>query len=47
MPVVYYHSCFEPKLRETRTKHAKNAGVFGEAVLPAELLELVVKALSS
>lgn len=43
--VVYYHGCFDPKLRETRSKHAKNAGAFGEAVLPVELLGLVVKAL--
>ena len=47
MPVVYYHGGFEPKLRKARAKLARTAGAFGEAVLPAELLELVVKALSS
>ena len=46
MPVVYYHGCFEPKHRAERTEHAKCAGAFGEAIVPSELLELVVKALS-
>jgi len=46
MPVVYYHGGFDPKLRETRAKLAKSAGALGEAVFPAELLGLVVKALS-
>jgi hypothetical protein len=31
MPVIYYHGRFESKLSETRAKHAKNAGAFGEA----------------
>jgi CheY-like chemotaxis protein len=46
MPVVYYHGCFEPKHRAGRAEHAKRAGAFGEAIVPSELLGLVVKALS-
>ena len=47
MPVVFYHGSFEPTQRAARAERAKNAGAFGEAVLPAELLGLIVSALSS
>jgi CheY-like chemotaxis protein len=47
MPVVYYHGCFEPKKRAWRAKAARKAGAIGEAIVPAELLGLVVNALSS
>jgi DNA-binding NtrC family response regulator len=47
VPVVYYHGGFEPKLRAVRAKKAKEVGALGEAILPTELLGLVVKALSN
>jgi hypothetical protein len=47
MPVLYYHGCFESKHRAARAATAKKAGAFGEAILPAESLGLVVNALNS
>jgi CheY-like chemotaxis protein len=46
MPVVFYHGSFDPAQRARRAERAKNAGAFGEAIVPAELLGVVVKALS-
>ena len=47
LPVIYYHGGFDPKFRVVRARQAKEAGAFGEAVLPSELFALVAKALQS
>ena len=43
-PVIYYHGEFGPR-RAGRAAQARAAGAFGEAVLPAELMALVARAL--
>jgi len=45
LPVVIYHAEFDPKARATRRERALATGAFGEAVLPQELVGLVVAAL--
>jgi CheY-like chemotaxis protein len=45
-PVVIYHGEFNPGRRQQRAEQARQAGVFGEAVLPMELLGLVQAALA-
>jgi CheY-like chemotaxis protein len=45
MPVLYYHGTFDPTLRRERRDLLIGEGAFGEAVLPDELLALVVAAL--
>lgn len=46
LPLVIYHGEFEPTRRQLRTEAARRAGVFGEAVVPMELLGLVQAALT-
>ncbi len=45
-PLVIYHGAFGQALRLQRAERARSAGVFGEAVLPGELLALVQAALA-
>lgn len=45
-PVVIYHGEFNPMRRQQRADAARRAGVFGEAVVPMELLGLVQAALA-
>lgn len=45
-PVVIYHGEFHPERRQQRAEAARRAGVFGEAVVPMELLGLVQAALA-
>lgn len=45
MPMVIYHAAFSTEQRLQRAASARSAGVFGEAVLPSELLDLVQAAL--
>lgn len=45
MPMVIYHAAFSTEQRLQRAASAHSAGVFGEAVLPSELLHLVQAAL--
>jgi len=45
-PVVYYHGAVA-KERARRAAQAQEAGAFGEAVLPTELMKLVVQALNA
>jgi len=45
MPVVLYHGSFKEKERSRRRELALNEGAFGEAVMPEELLGLVISAL--
>ncbi len=44
-PVVFYHGMFEPMKRAERAASARAAGAFGEAVMPTELIQLVMAAL--
>ena len=44
-PIVYYHAGFDAALRAERRARALAAGAVGEAVLPQELIEMVVLAL--
>jgi CheY-like chemotaxis protein len=44
-PLVIYHGEFDPTRRQQRAEQARQAGVFGEAVVPMELLGLVQAAL--
>jgi CheY-like chemotaxis protein len=46
LPVVFYHGETEPSARAERAERLRAAGAFGEAVYPAELISLVLKALS-
>lgn len=46
LPVVIYHGAFDSVRRHQRADAARQAGVFGEAVLPMELLALVQAALA-
>ncbi|MHB1373131.1 MAG: response regulator, partial [Thauera sp.] len=46
-PVVFYHGAFDPALRSGRHDTLLQAGAFGEAVAPGELLALVQTALKS
>jgi TIR domain len=41
VPLVVYHAAFDPAVRQDRAERARRAGLFGEAVLPGELLALV------
>jgi CheY-like chemotaxis protein len=41
VPLVVYHAAFDPAERQGRAERARQAGLFGEAVLPGELLALV------
>lgn len=41
VPLVVYHAAFDPAQRQDRAERARLAGLFGEAVLPGELLALV------
>lgn len=45
-PVVVYHGEFNPERRAGRAARCAAAGVFGEAVLPSELMALVQRALA-
>lgn len=45
LPVVVYHAAFDPAARTTRRERALAAGALGEAVLPQELVAMVVAAL--
>lgn len=45
-PVVLYHGSFDSARRQLRAAQAQRAGVFGEAVVPIELLGLVQAALA-
>ena len=44
-PIVYYHAEFDGARRAERRERALAAGALGEAVLPQELIEMVVLAL--
>jgi CheY-like chemotaxis protein len=44
-PLIYYHGTFDATRRALLAGAANAAGVFGEAVLPAELMALVLRAL--
>jgi CheY-like chemotaxis protein len=41
VPLVVYHAAFDTAVRQDRAERARRAGLFGEAVLPGELLALV------
>lgn len=41
IPLVVYHGAFDAAERQHRAQQARQAGLFGEAVLPGELLALV------
>ena len=41
VPLVVYHAAFDTAVRQDRAERARQAGLFGEAVLPGELLALV------
>jgi len=43
-PLVFYHGEFGPERRAERARRAREAGALGEAVVPGELLALVLKA---
>lgn len=45
MPVVFYYGGFKEQVRRARRVLALSEGVFGEALMPDELLGLVVSAL--
>ena len=45
--VVYYHGEADPAARAARAEKLRQAGAFGEAVYPAELFTLVLRALGS
>ena len=45
MPVVFYHGSSNERERRTRRELALGEGAFGEAVMPDELLGLVIRAL--
>jgi CheY-like chemotaxis protein len=45
LPVVFYHGETDPAARAERAERLRAAGAFGEAVYPAELFTLVLKAL--
>ena len=45
LPVVFYHGEFDAGRRAARARLAREHGAFGEAVLPGELLALVLQAL--
>ena len=47
LPVVYYHGEFDPVARAARAEKLRQSGAFGEAVYPAELFTLVLRALGS
>jgi CheY-like chemotaxis protein len=46
LPLVFYHGEFDPAARAARARQALAAGAIGEAVYPAELIQLVVKGLA-
>lgn len=46
-PVVFYHGTFEAAKRAALAARAREAGAFGEAVMPAELMRLVTTALAT
>jgi hypothetical protein len=46
-PVVFYHGTFDAMQRAALAISARAAGAFGEAVLPEELMRLVLAALSA
>jgi hypothetical protein len=45
-PVVFYHGTFGAVQRAALAASARAAGAFGEAVLPDELMRLVIAALN-
>jgi CheY-like chemotaxis protein len=45
LPVIFYHGETEPAARAERAERLRAAGAFGEAVYPAELFTLVLRAL--
>ena len=47
LPVIFYHGLTEPEARAERAEKLAAAGAFGEAVYPAELFTLVLRALGS
>ena len=46
VPVVYYHGAFDAAQRRRRAEQARAAGALGEAVLPSDLMALVLRALT-
>lgn len=44
-PVVFYHGSFDERERSARREQALREGAFGEAVMPEELLGLVISAI--
>lgn len=47
MPLIVYHGEFDPALRQRRADQALAEGALGEAVLPAELMALVQRAITA
>jgi CheY-like chemotaxis protein len=47
LPVVFYHGETDPVKRAARAEKLRAAGAFGEAIYPAELITLVLRALGS
>jgi CheY-like chemotaxis protein len=47
VPVVFYHGEFGAEKRASRAQEATAGGALGEAVYPAELIQLVLKGLAS
>lgn len=45
LPFVFYHGTVDERERAARREQALREGAFGEAVMPDELLELVIRAL--
>lgn len=45
VPLVFYHGSFDERERAARREQALREGAFGEAVMPDELLGLVIRAL--
>ena len=46
MPVIVYHGEVDPAARQRRADQLAAAGALGEAVMPAELLALVQRAVN-
>jgi CheY-like chemotaxis protein len=44
-PVIFYHGAFGVKERAARAKMAREAGAFGEAILPEPLIQMVLNAM--
>jgi CheY-like chemotaxis protein len=46
-PLIFYHGAFGAKERAGRAKMAREAGAFGEAILPEPLIQMVLSALKA